>query len=194
LLLKVDSGPGRFFSDFRIVARAHGIYSFPGMPNGTEIGQEMDQLFGNLKTRMQRNQQMIFQKQCHQNGAKAQVTAWDTAFILFGGMMPFDDGTTLDLPNSFAIAMDPALVKVAREKCGYYPATRASLQSANLRHEMYVDNNGNADNSSDPCSSLLHQMELQNEQAVNELTARGFALARNLKRSVIHVSAARQEG
>jgi hypothetical protein len=108
--------------------------------------------------------------------------------------MPFDDGTTLDLPNSFAIAMDPALVKQAWEKCGYYPATWASLLSAKLWHEMFVNNDGNADDGNDPCSSLLQQMEIQNAQVFYELKERGFALAENLKRSVNQVSVAWQDG
>jgi hypothetical protein len=45
----------------------------------------------------------------------------------------------------------------------------------------------------DPCSSLLHQIEIQNDQAVNELTERDFTLAGNLKRSVIHMTAEQQE-
>jgi hypothetical protein len=194
VLLKVDTGPGRFYSDFRCVSREHGIYTFPGVPNGTEIGQEMDQLFGNLKTRMQKNHQAVFQKQYELIGDKAQVSPWDTPFLLFGSAMPFaEDGSTLDLPNSFALAMDPDLVQRARVKCGYIPATRASLQSAKLRHEMFVDGDGNVNDNLDPYSSILQQVELQNEQAVTGLTEQGYELAKNLKRSVRQVNAARQE-
>lgn len=46
VLLKADSRPGRFCEKFRsVIAKAHDIYFFPGLPNGTELGQEMDQLY-----------------------------------------------------------------------------------------------------------------------------------------------------
>jgi hypothetical protein len=55
---------------------------------------------------------------------------------------------------------------------------------------MFVNNDGNADDGNDPCSSLLQQMEIQNAQVFYELKERGFALAENLKRSVNQVSVA----
>jgi hypothetical protein len=50
-MLKADSGPGRMSTDFFAeTAVADGTYFFPGLPNVTESGQEMDQLFAAFTT------------------------------------------------------------------------------------------------------------------------------------------------
>lgn len=49
LLIKIDSGPGCNNPDCLTRLRARGGYLYPGLPNGTECGQECDQLFAFLK-------------------------------------------------------------------------------------------------------------------------------------------------
>lgn len=56
---KSDSGPGRFGVEFNAQARLDGFYHFPGTPNGTEVGQEMDQLFAYLKSLIYSNMDRI---------------------------------------------------------------------------------------------------------------------------------------
>ena len=48
-ILKADSGPGRHATDFLARSRVEGLSFFPGLPNATENGQEMDQLFSAFK-------------------------------------------------------------------------------------------------------------------------------------------------
>ena len=47
--MKTNSGLGHLNSRFWEIAKSYGFYFFPGLPNGTEFGQEMDQLFAFLK-------------------------------------------------------------------------------------------------------------------------------------------------
>lgn len=44
-MLKADSGPGQSAAGFLSRSHGEGLKSFPGLPNGTESSQEMDQLF-----------------------------------------------------------------------------------------------------------------------------------------------------
>ena len=37
-----------------------GFYFFPGLPNGTELGQEMDQVFALLKSIIEENQRALY--------------------------------------------------------------------------------------------------------------------------------------
>jgi hypothetical protein len=46
VLIKLDSGPGQLNSELQGQLRLLGFIVFPGLPNGTELGQEMDQLYG----------------------------------------------------------------------------------------------------------------------------------------------------
>ena len=59
-MLNGDSGPGRFNKQFLLLAKVNGIYFYPGLPNGTEIHQEMDRLYALIKSIMEHNQSCIF--------------------------------------------------------------------------------------------------------------------------------------
>jgi hypothetical protein len=193
VLLKADSGPGRFSSVFRCVSRAHGICFFPGLPNGTELGQEMDQVFALLKTYMERSRHLMFQRRSKVDGEKAQTTIWDVPNVLFGGTVKFNDGTSLDFPNNFVQGLSPACLERARLKCGYIPATRVALKSDKLRHELFLNSQGEIDEDADPLGMMLDQLEKQNHKVEEELAERGFFLAKNLKRSISRISATRRE-
>ena len=43
--MKADSGPGCMNETYLVTAQSFGFCFFPGLPNGTELGQEMDQGF-----------------------------------------------------------------------------------------------------------------------------------------------------
>ena len=60
VLMKADSGPGRMNKDFLTTARAHGFYFLPGLPNGTELGQEMDQVFAEFKAILEENRALLY--------------------------------------------------------------------------------------------------------------------------------------
>ena len=87
--------------------------------------------------------------------------------------------------------MSAKAIASARKKCGYVPATRASLKSNKLRHELIETPQGEIDlDSVDPTSLLLHNIELLNHQMVARLEGKGYTLAKDLKRSASRVSAA----
>ena len=49
VLMKANSGPGSMNKGFLTTAQAHGFYFFPSLPNGTKLGQEIDQVFTEFK-------------------------------------------------------------------------------------------------------------------------------------------------
>ena len=59
---KVDSGPGCLNEAFLVTAQSFGFYFFPGLPNGSELGQEMDQGFALLKPIVEENWQVLYKK------------------------------------------------------------------------------------------------------------------------------------
>ena len=60
VLMKADSGPGRMNKEFLAIARSHGFYFLPGLPNGTELGQEMDQVFAEFKGILEENRDLLY--------------------------------------------------------------------------------------------------------------------------------------
>ena len=60
VLMKADSGPGRMNKEFLTTARSHGFYFLPGLPNGTELGQEMDQVFAEFKAILEENRALLY--------------------------------------------------------------------------------------------------------------------------------------
>ena len=66
VIMKADSGPGHDNDEFKAIARSYGFYFFPGLLNGTELGQEMDQLFALLKSIMEENRDTLYKKLFHQ--------------------------------------------------------------------------------------------------------------------------------
>lgn len=45
VLITLDPGPGSLNHERQAWLREMGFYTFPGLPNGTEVGRELDQLF-----------------------------------------------------------------------------------------------------------------------------------------------------
>jgi hypothetical protein len=62
VLTKADSGPGHFDEAFLAQSRTDGFHHFPGIPNGTKIGAQMDQLFGCLKSLIYANSDKLWSK------------------------------------------------------------------------------------------------------------------------------------
>ena len=128
-MMKADSGPGRWDEYFRTVARSYGVYFYPGLPNGTELGQEMDQLYSLAKTLMEKNCDKLWRARCEFLASKAQTTTWDLPWIVFGGEIELENGKKVQLSNAFNEAFAPARLDRAATKCGYVPATRCLLNS-----------------------------------------------------------------
>ena len=191
VMIKSDGGPGRNNDDYLVAARADGVYHYPGLPNGT-LFQELDQIFGKLKTEMDANRQMLWLKQYDMFQERARVGPAHIAFILFGGDVPCEDGTVLRLENAFVNSMDAAHLASATAKCGYIPANRKALESGKLRQELVFDEDGSLSEETHGDSTealLLLQMERQNHAMADKLVAKGYTKAKNLKKYIKRVSA-----
>ena len=190
LLIKSDGGPGRTNQEYLYMPRLDGCYHYPGLPNGTSLTQELDQLFHLLKGTMNKNLERIFQKKYQIRHAKAKMDVSDLPFIIFGGEMPFDDGSLLFLDNAFQMSMNSEQLDSAMKKCGYVPANRMALKSNKLRHELIMTPDGQVDSNLNGIqeSSLMQSIEDQNHQVVDRLVSNGYSFAVDLKRKLRRVT------
>ena len=180
--LKLDTGPGRQTSEFLSRARVEGIDIAPGLPNGTEMGQEMDQLFGPFKNSVYRNRKLLV-------NAKGKLDKSDIGNIIFGGDVVISDTETLRLEKSFEKFLSVEHIQNARVKCGYCPATRNALLDPKLRSEVVEDKEGARvhDKHSDPFTEALIGIEQLNHQVVKELVEKGYTYAADAKRNAMRV-------
>jgi hypothetical protein len=178
-------------------ARERGVYFFPGLPNGTEIGQECDQLFSFLKLKLYTNRDRLWKERCKLEGeAIARLGLDDFGYIIFGGKVPLNAETSVELCPAFEDGLRPDLIKKAREKCGYCPATRQALKSDRIRHEIVETADGDVDCGADPYGKLLSILEEDNHKACNQLIEAGYntAAVNNFYRRVRRVTAAQVIG
>ena len=190
VLMKADSGPGRFSEEFRTISRSYGFYFYPGLPNGTELGQEMDQLFSYCKSVMEENRHTLWQGRVKYQYRKAQTTTWDLPLIVFGGKYEFENGEITQLRNAFAESFSPKRLQRAAVKCGYVPATRALLTSEKLLHQICEDDEGSPEDI--PYVRMLNEIESRNHKVVERLEIRGYNLAKELKRRIARVKKRKQ--
>ena len=184
---KADSGPGRNDSNFLFDTTASGFIHVAGLPNGTEVGQECDQLFGEFKSILEKNRDKVYQsKQATNSG---EVGYNDLGYIIFGGVMMLADGTAIELRNAVAEGLKPQHISAARKKCGYCPATRAALNSSRIRHEVIETAEGEIDAEADPMGALYLSFEADNHTAVNELVNEGFVLAVDCRQTIKRITA-----
>jgi hypothetical protein len=194
VLLKADSGPGRTAADFLARAHIEGVKFFPGVPNGTEVGQEMDQLFGAFKASCYRNRTKLLNARIQRRADNARLTHNDVGFLIFGGICIMDDGTEVELEEAFSLYFSTEHIRAAREKCGYCPATRNGLLSDRVRHEAIETLAGDFDEEEDTYGALLDQLEAQNHSAVESLESKGYELASKGKRYVHRVTSSQVAG
>lgn len=175
VMIKIDLGPGRFYPKLQQRLKARGFYMFPGVPNGTEVGQEMDQLCAHMKTLCYKNREKLIR-------ARAAASPDDTAFsalgladvgwLIFGGQVSLSDGSFVDLLPAFNMAFDEEHLNRAKEKCGHYPSTRAALNSPKVRRELTMRRESSNDDSAsasgvevdtdaDPIAAMYEDIELQ---------------------------------
>ena len=122
VIIKCDSGTGQSYVECLAGMMINGFQLFSGLPNGTEAGQEMDQLYSSLKMGFYQNRDALFAKKVviarmEGKGEQAQLTLNDIGYILCGGEIKFSDGTTLVLEDIFLKFLSPAHIVAAREKC-----------------------------------------------------------------------------
>lgn len=188
VITKADSGPGRFNYHHLAEARVEGFVTIPGLPNGTEVGAEMDQMFGYNKTLVYGNMDTLISRKWQVEGPSAQLSLVDMVSCIFGCDVTLKNGEVVTLVKAFQEAFTREKIISARDKCGYAPATRNSLKSEKLRHEAVVDENGQAICESDPLGKLLLGIEKDNHDAITFLQSRGYPekslllLKRNVKR------------
>ena len=165
---------------------------FPGVPNGTEVGQEMDQLYSYLKTIIYRNRDNLYKARnaiaINDTSALGLV---DVGHLIFGGEVLLSDGSSIELEPAFDMALDEDHLQRAKEKCGYLPSTRAALKSVKVRHEVVVgtgrssndDDDGSVDSNymADPIAELYESIEDLNRSACMILTNSGYKLASKLQ-------------
>ena len=96
--MKADSGPGRLNTRFWEIACSYGFYFFPGLPNGTELGQEMDQLFAFLKSIIEENRKELYKilfRQCE--GRVPEDNEDDDGFCIIEGADEDDDAEIINV-------------------------------------------------------------------------------------------------
>ncbi|CAB9528949.1 unknown protein [Seminavis robusta] len=188
VLVKIDSGPGRRDPETLLKLRSNGFHLYPGMPNGTSTGQELDQMFGYLKKLIYENRSRLWAARFRLEGEAAALSMADVGSIVFGGVVTLTDGSTIELVDAFAQSMDAAHVHKAMDKCGYCPSTRVTLKSSQIRHEIVETEDGDIDEEADPYGALLDELERKNREACEALSLDGYELADNLRRTVGRVT------
>ncbi len=185
VLLKSDGGPGRTHQRYLEQSHIDGLVHYPTLPNGT-LFQELDQVFGFLKTLMENNRKRIWQYRFEQDGANAKVKISDLAFILFGGKYYTTSGDYFTLDNAFAEGLDKEHLDSAIAKCGYVPANRIALESGKLRHELvrHIDGTLNEELNNMGMAETLLELERQNHKYVAEAVRKGYKLAVQLERKI----------
>ena len=183
VFLKLDTGPGRTSSDFLAQARVEGFDIFPGLPNGTEMGQEMDQLFGPFKQILYDNRDRIIAKH-------NKISFEDIGTMIFGGNLSSEDIELNDnevLPNAYVEAFTAEKIQVAREKCGYCPATRNALRHPKIRSKIPVGVEDQEDSLEDPMIENLLLVEKINHDAAKYLEQAGYRYASEAQRDAMRV-------
>ena len=150
-----------------------------------------------------RNRAELYKARFKVHGARATLTQHDIGHIIFGGtveiMDEVGDGAThvvatVELEKAFELYMSPEHIQAAREKCGYCPATRRSLESDRVRHEVIENYDGEVDPEADTYGLLLDTLESQNHACVARLVEKGYFLASEGKRYVKRITASQIEG
>ena len=176
-LLKADSGPGRMATGFLSWSYLEGLDFFPGLHNGTEATQECDQLFGAFKGSVYRNRETLYNARFEIDGYQAILTMTDMGHIIFGGEVVVSNDDVVCLEPAFDLYFSKEHIRASREKVGYWPATRAALDSGRVRHELVEGMDGSPDDTADPQGILLDALEKRNHDLVLCLEEKGYELA-----------------
>ena len=174
-------------------ARDFGFYIYTGLPNGTEVGQEMDQLFALLKKLVYENRDKLYKARLRVDGPSAKLTLNDIGHIHFGTPVTLKNGEIVELAPAFYEAFETSKILDAMKKCGYCPATRAALSSDRIRHEVIETLDGEADVDADPLAQLYDAIEADNTSAADALDDEGYD-TKTFRAKIKHVTAAQIEG
>lgn len=139
VILKADSGPGRFDEQFLVDARRDGVLFFPGLPNGSEITQEADQLIAAIKAGVYRNRDKLYAAQCKAGYQNPDIRNEDLAKLLLGGKVRIRGGAIVELENAYLNGLTHEKIESACDKCGYKPSTHAALLHDKVRVSIGAD-------------------------------------------------------
>jgi len=171
VLLKIDSGPGRYDTELILWARSMGLYLFVGVPNCTAVQQETDQNYGPFKSVVRANLTLISDKAFAEQ-KNCPLTISTFCLITYGGECP---DTKVACKNAVAAAFDlksnlSAWNKVGAvgtdEETGRRCVTMECIKSKKVR----VDGT----DVSDPNYSIYQEIQSKNDYATTQLSMRGF--------------------
>lgn len=192
VLLKSDGGPGRSGDIFLVDVRRDGLVSFPGLPNGSEDTQEADQLIAAIKAGVYRNRDSLYAARCTVGCKNPDVRHDDLPLLLMGGTVEIEDGTVVELENSYLNGLTREKIKRAKDKCGYHPSTHAALSNERIRISIGEEDAPNE--CPDPYGELCATLEAQNKKDVEFLEQRGYKKASTLRRELLRVTTEQSEG
>ena len=177
--MKADSGPGRHTNDFLIQSRSRGFLFYPGLCHVTEEVQEMDQEYAKTKTAMENNRDELYKARHNANPSKlTPIDESDVPVLLFGGKVPIEDGSIVELENAFEKSFNKESIKRSLEKCGYCPATRAGLRSTKLRRGVRSDDqDSKLQSNKKRFEEMIKEIEVENHKTVKILIEKGYTTA-----------------
>lgn len=173
VLFKCDSGPGRRNTELMAFLRIRGFYLIPGLPNSTQVTQEMELLIEMVKTLFHSNLENLT-RGCLIRNRTVPSGPEIIGLLLFGGCF-FEDEFTTDKQFINAIQRSGNKEKMRGyfEKIGFAPFTRNYLSHKNVRHEL-TTTAGVADTSIDPMAEEYDNLETRNSLACEFLNAYNY--------------------
>jgi hypothetical protein len=171
----VDGGPGRTNTEMLSSLRLSGLLLFPsGPPNTTHVLQIMDMLFGLFKTIYFQNLETLWFERLDDPNVNSTVTRNDLGLLMFGGPAGSRPESPM-LQNAVEIAFSEKRIGDAWEnKLGVVPFTRAALNDKKVRHEIVLNEEGEADESIDPQSKYLEELRILNNTCCDILNVAGY--------------------
>ena len=184
--------------EFLSRTRIEGAYFFPGMPNATEVLQEMDRMFSAWKAGVYRNRQALWE------AMPRELRITDIGLLIFGGEIPIEgndddddddsNGNMLVLEDTVELYLSSDHMKSALLKCGFIPATRSALSSDRMRveikdAELNVDvDHSDIDLVSDAINELIEHFEIRNHRLVEMLVEKGYYYSVDARRFVKRIT------
>ena len=136
-------------------------------------------LFGTFKTTFFDNLETLWEYRQNNVNVHSTITRMDIGVLVYGSKHSIKRREDAEFPllrNSIQEAFDPDKIRNCWSKrLGLYPKfTRAALNNKDVRHEVVVDSNGDADDEADPESSYLKKQNDHNQLCCEILHAHGY--------------------
>ena len=162
VVLKVDSGPGRWGRELMLMARFRGLYIYPSVPNATSVQQETDVSYGPFKGIDEKNLERIASA-CHAAGKSIRVGQSTFGLIVYGGICPMSGVKCRNaLEEKFSVSSNLS----AWAAVGAVPFTKKCLENPKVRHDGTDERGPNFD--------VYQDIQSQNDYAVVQLNTMGY--------------------